>query len=142
MKSLSQMDICTPTFTAALFTITKTRRQLQCPSTDKWIKKWHTHTVEYGACVLSCFSSVLILGDYIALQASRLLCPWDSPGKNTGVGCHFLLQDIFLIQGSKPHLLRLLHWGRSFTTSAIWEAHTMECYSHIRKKEILPFATT
>ena len=26
------------------------------------------------------------------LQATRLLCPWDSPGKNTGVGCHFLLQ--------------------------------------------------
>ena len=25
-------------------------------------------------------------------QPSRLLCPWDSPGKNTGVGCHFLLQ--------------------------------------------------
>ena len=26
------------------------------------------------------------------LQPARLLCPWDSPGKNTGVGCHFLLQ--------------------------------------------------
>ena len=25
-------------------------------------------------------------------QLTRLLCPWDSPGKNTGVGCHFLLQ--------------------------------------------------
>ena len=24
-------------------------------------------------------------------QPTRLLCPWDSPGKNTGVGCHFLL---------------------------------------------------
>ena len=30
------------------------------------------------------------------LQPSRLLCPWDFPGKNTGVGCHFLLQGIFL----------------------------------------------
>ena len=29
------------------------------------------------------------------LQPSRLLCPWDSLGKNTGVGCHFLLQEIF-----------------------------------------------
>ena len=28
--------------------------------------------------------------------SARLLCPWDSPGKNTGVGCHFLLQGIFL----------------------------------------------
>ena len=26
------------------------------------------------------------------LQPTRLFCPWDSPGKNTGVGCHFLLQ--------------------------------------------------
>ena len=26
------------------------------------------------------------------LQPTRLLCPWDSPGKNNGVGCHFLLQ--------------------------------------------------
>ena len=25
-------------------------------------------------------------------QPTRLLCPWDSPGKNTAVGCHFLLQ--------------------------------------------------
>ena len=37
-------------------------------------------------------------------------CPWDSPGKNTAVGCHSLLQRIFLTQGSKLHLLHLLHW--------------------------------
>ena len=34
----------------------------------------------------------------------RLLCPWDSPGKNTGVGCHSLLQGIFLTQGYNPVL--------------------------------------
>ena len=34
----------------------------------------------------------------------------DSPGKNTGVGCHFLLQGIFPIQGWKPRLLGLLYW--------------------------------
>ena len=39
------------------------------------------------------------------LQPARLPCPWDSPGKNTGVDCHFLLQGIFLAQGSKPGLL-------------------------------------
>ena len=43
------------------------------------------------------------------LQPTRLLCPWDSPGKNTGVGCHFLLQGIFLTQGSN---LGLLHCGQ------------------------------
>ena len=43
------------------------------------------------------------------LQPARLLCPWDFPGKNTGVGCHFLLQGIFPAQGSIPHSLHLLH---------------------------------
>ena len=43
------------------------------------------------------------------LQPTRLLCPWHSPGKNTGVGCHFLL-EIFPTQGWKQCLLRLLHW--------------------------------
>ena len=33
-----------------------------------------------------------------------LLCPWNSPGKNTGVGCHALLQGIFPTQGSNPGL--------------------------------------
>ena len=33
-----------------------------------------------------------------------LLCPWDFPGKGTGVGCHFLLQRIFPTQGSNPCL--------------------------------------
>ena len=40
----------------------------------------------------------------------RLLCSWDSLGKNTGVGCHALLQGIFLTQGRNPCLLCLLHW--------------------------------
>ena len=39
----------------------------------------------------------------------RFLCPWNSPGQNTGVGCYFLLQGIFPTQGLKPHLLHLLH---------------------------------
>ena len=39
------------------------------------------------------------------LKPARLLCPWDSPGKNTGVGCHALLQGIFPTQGSNLHLL-------------------------------------
>ena len=34
------------------------------------------------------------------LQPAGLPCPWDSPDNNTGVGCHFLLQGIFLSQGS------------------------------------------
>ena len=42
------------------------------------------------------------------LQPSRFLCPWESPGNNIGVGCHFLLQGIFPTQGSNWHLLCLL----------------------------------
>ena len=39
-----------------------------------------------------------------------LLCPWDSPGKNIGVGGHALLHGIFPTQGLNSHLLCLLHW--------------------------------
>ena len=38
------------------------------------------------------------------------LCPWDSPSKNTGVGCCALLQGVFLTLASNSHLLHLLHW--------------------------------
>ena len=38
----------------------------------------------------------------------------NSPGKNTGVGCHALLQGIFPTQGSNSHLLCLLHWQAGF----------------------------
>ena len=38
--------------------------------------------------------------------ATRLRRPWDSPGKNTGVGCHFLLQSLFIIGSSFIHLIR------------------------------------
>ena len=44
-----------------------------------------------------------------AVNSTRLLCPWHSPGKNIGAGCHFLLQRIFSTQGSNPNLLWLFH---------------------------------
>ena len=47
------------------------------------------------------------------LQPTRVLCPWDFPGKDTGVICHFLLQGIFPTQGSSPGLLQCrqsLYW--------------------------------
>uniref|UniRef100_A0A4W2G9T5 Galectin n=1 Tax=Bos indicus x Bos taurus TaxID=30522 RepID=A0A4W2G9T5_BOBOX len=61
-------------------------------------------------CVLS--HSVVSDYDPMACSLPRLLCPWDSPGKNTGVGCRALLQRIFRTQGLKLHLLRLLHCRR------------------------------
>ena len=44
------------------------------------------------------------------VKPTRLLCPWDSPGKNIGAGCHALLQGIFPTQRSNPCLLGPLHW--------------------------------
>ena len=41
---------------------------------------------------------------------ARFLCPWDFAGKNTGVGCHALLQGIFPTQELSPRLLCLLRW--------------------------------
>ena len=38
-------------------------------------------------------------------EPGRLLCPWDSPGENTEVGSHALLQEIFPTQGSNPGFL-------------------------------------
>ena len=53
------------------------------------------------------------------LWPARLLCQWNFPGNNTGVGCHFFLQGIFPTQVSNPGLLlcRLM-----ICHSAVWEA--------------------
>ena len=58
------------------------------------------------------------------LQPTRLLHPWDFPGKNTEVGCHFLLQGIFLTQGLN---LCLLHWQGDSLSLTTREAHI---YTH------------
>ena len=52
-----------------------------------------------------------------ALGPTRLLYPWNSPDKNTGVGCHSLLQGIFLTQGSNLGLFYIA--GRFFTTEPL-----------------------
>ena len=58
---------------------------------------------------LSCmFVSHSVMSNCLRLHGlypARFLCPWNSPCKNTGVGCHFLLQGIFLTQGLNPGLL-------------------------------------
>ena len=71
-------------------------------STDTSLQKSSFLMISMHACMLSLFS-------HAQLFATRLLCPWDSPGKNTGVGCHALLHELFPSQGSNPCLLCLLH---------------------------------
>ena len=53
------------------------------------------------------------------LWPARLLCPWTSPGKNTGVGFHAFLQGIFPTQGLNPVLLTAV---RFFTVWATRES--------------------
>ena len=54
----------------------------------------------------------------------------DSPGKNTRVGCHFLLPDIFLIQGLNPCLLRFLH-TLADSHCATWKAYKWQKFPSI-----------
>ena len=102
----------------SLFIIARTWKQPRCPSADEWIRKlWYVYTMEYYSAIKkNSFESVLMrwmklepikqseVGqkdkDQVVSnsvrphrwQPTRLPHPWDSPGKNTGVGCHFLLQ--------------------------------------------------
>ena len=68
---------------------------------------WNPHSTLMPLCSVS--QACLTLRDSMDCSP-RLLFPWDSPGKNTGEGCHFLLQGICPTQGLTPCLLYLLHW--------------------------------
>ena len=68
----------------------------------------HTHTYIY-IYIYICS----VMSDSLwprGLYPARFLCQWDSPNKNTGVGCHFLIQGMVLTQGLNSCLLCLLHW--------------------------------
>ena len=57
-----------------------------------------------------CAQSIRFSASPWTIAPAILLCPWNFPSKNTGVGCHLLLQRIFPTQGLNPCILRLLHW--------------------------------
>ena len=80
MKTLIWTDTCTPML-IALFTLVKTWKQPKWPSIGEWLKM-----------LLSHFSRVWLCVTPETAAHQNPTCPWDSPGKNTGVGCHFLLQ--------------------------------------------------
>ena len=76
-------------------------------------------TASSSPMISSCVCACSVVSDSLQAygpQPARLLCPLDSPGKNSGVGCHILLQGIFptQIQGSNLSLLHLLHCGWIF----------------------------
>ena len=82
-----------------------------------------------NVCVLSQFSSVFTI-------STRFLCLWDSPGRNTGMGCHAFLQGIFLTQWLNLHLLKwqadslqLSHQGRPIV---LVQFSSVQSLSHVR----------
>ena len=92
-------------------------------------------------CVINHFSPVQLFG----LKAARLLCPWDSPGMNTGVGCDALLQGIFPDSGIEPCVSCMGRWV--LYHCAAWEAPVL-CFrspSHLcyhRALHTVPCATS
>ena len=77
------------------------KQRSSCLICKNWIRLY--------ACMLSA-SVVSSSLQPCELWPSRLHCPWDSPGKNTGMGSHALLQWIFSTQSLNLSLLHFLHW--------------------------------
>ena len=65
--------------------------------------------------------SCSVMSDSLWCLIVCLLCLWNFPGKNTGVGCLFLLQGIFLTQGTILSLMSLALTSWFLSTSATWE---------------------
>ena len=78
----------------------------------------YTHTLSCCCFISSAVSDSLRPYE---LQPARLRCPWHSLGKSTRVGCHTLLEGIFLTQGLNPGLL---HCWESLYCWTTREAHT------------------
>ena len=83
----------------------------------------HRQILRFRACMCAVASVVSSSLQSHRLEPARLLSPWDSPGGNTGVGCHALLQGIFLDPGIEPApLLSPALAGGFFTSSTTWES--------------------
>ena len=83
-----EKDTCIPLFTAALFTIARTWKQLRCPSADEWLRKlWYIYTMEYYSAIKkNTFESVLMrwmkLEPIIQSEVSQ-------PERKTPIQCQF-----------------------------------------------------
>ena len=93
------------------------------------------HTGTSNIIVVQFLSRVQLFYNPMDYIVGRLLCPWDSPGRNAGVGCHSLLQGIFPTQWLNLCLFCLLPWqadslpltpgkpGRSDTLDLMFSQH-------------------
>ena len=103
------------------FPLTQIRPPLLCPR-QPMLNTYYTYLPLLY--ILLCVFSLSVMSRSMwprGLKPARLLCPWNSPGKNTGVGCHALLQGISPTQGLKPDvpycrqiLYSLSHQGRLY----------------------------
>ena len=75
---------------------------------------WKSHVMLY-AFKANIYVCSVVYDSATQWTVAGLLCPWDFPGRKTGVGCHFFLQGIFPTQGSNPSLLA----GGFFTTELL-----------------------
>ena len=91
----------TQTFTAALFTIARRLERTQV-ATSARLGDQNVVCPDAAASLQSCPT---LCDRPHRRQPTRLPCPWDSPGKSTGVGCHFLLQCMKVISESEVALL-------------------------------------
>ena len=106
METRIERDTCTQMFIAVLFTIIRRWNQPRCPLTDEWIRKlWYIHmkgkTWKQGQDRFPLLGLFRLLRPR-GLEPTGLLCPLDVPGKDTGLGYHFLLQGNIPDSGIEP----------------------------------------
>ena len=150
-KTIIWKDICTPMFIAVLFTIARMWKQPKCPWTEEWIKKKKCIYVCVRACMCMRACAYSVMSNSLwphGLQPPKPLCPWNSLGKNTGVG--YLS---FSRESSWPR-----DWTHVSCVSCIGKRILYHCANHIyihiymhthngialshKKNEIMPFAAT
>ena len=82
------------------------------------------------ACARQLLSRAQLCDPRDCMQPDRLLCPWNSPDKNTGVGCQSLLQGIFLTQGQN----QVSHTADSLPSDPSGKPDSSKCAAKVRMR--------
>ena len=110
--SVNARFLCLSNTTAKTYSLERETRSMVKDWLD-WLKTIQPKHHEWASIV--CASHEVMSGSsqpMDPLQQARLFCPWNSPGKNTGVDCCALLQGIFLTQGLNsglPHCRQIFY---------------------------------
>ena len=104
--------MCVPS-TISMFWASKTAKAEKCDGCQ-WPNGWMLGPFLWRprklVVLAQSLSRVRLFCDPMDCGPPGSFCPWNFPGKSNGVGCHFVLQGIFPIQGSNQSLSCLLHW--------------------------------